>query len=138
MITITSLTINTVLKFFANDLLGSNLSRANEMLLGSILPIFLLGIYEIYAKAFRKESLDYLNYCNIKLKNPVKEIKNPEQNSFGILVLSTTLFIVGLLIIFVSYIDAVSEVIVLVIGLLIIITSIIINPILRKKLIQEK
>ena len=133
LITITSLTINTVFKFFADDLLGSNLSRANEMLLGSILPIFLLGLYELYAKALRKESLDYLNYCNIKLKNPVKEIKNSEQNSFGILVLSTTLFIVGLLIIFISYIDAVSEVIVLVIGLLIIITSIIINPFLRKK-----
>ena len=132
-ITITSLTINTVLKFFADDLLGSNLSRANEMLLGSILPIFLLGLYELYAKALRKESLDYLNYRQIKLKNPVKEIKNSEQNSFGFLVLSTTLFIVGLLIIFISYIDAVSEIIVLIIGLLIIITSIIINPFLRKK-----
>ena len=141
LITITSLTINTVLKFFADDLLGSNLSRANEMLLGSILPIFLLGLYELYAKALRKESLDYLNYCQIKLKNPVKEIKNSEQNSFGFLVLSTTLFIVGLLIIFISYIDAVSEVIVLIIGLLIIITSIIINPSLRKKIqknIDEK
>ena len=133
LITITSLTINTVLKFFADDLLGSNLSRANEMLLGSILPIFLLGLYELYAKALRKESLDYLNYCQIKLKNPVKEIKNSEQNSFGFLVLSTTLFIIGLLIIFISYIDAVSEIIVLFIGLLIIITSIIINPSLRKK-----
>ena len=77
--------------------------------------------------------MDYLNYCKIKLKNPVKEIKNSEQNSYGILVLSTTLFIVGLLIIFIYYINAVSEVIVLVIGLLIIITSIIINPFLRKK-----
>lgn len=137
LITITSLTINTVLKFFADDLLGSNLSRANEMLLGSILPIFLLGLYELYAKALRKESLDYLNYRQIKLKNPVKEIKNSEQNSFGFLVLSTTLFIVGLLIIFISYVDAVSEIIVLFIGLLIIITSIIINPSLRKK-IQKK
>ena len=71
-----------MLKFFADDLLGSNLSRANEMLLGSILPIFLLGLYELYAKALRKESLDYLNYRQIKLKNPVKEIKNSEQNSF--------------------------------------------------------
>ena len=141
LITITSLTINTVLKFFADDLLGSNLSRANEMLLGSILPIFLLGLYELYAKALRKESLDYLNYCQIKLKNPVKEIKNSEQNSFGFLVLSTTLFIVGLLIIFISYVDAVSEVIVLIIGLFIMITSIIINPSIRKKIqknIDEK
>ena len=137
LITITSLTINTVLKFFADDLLGSNLSRANEMLLGSILPIFLLGLYELYAKALRKESLDYLNYRQIKLKNPVKEIKNSEQNSFGFLVLSTTLFIVGLLIIFISYVDAVSEVIVLIIGLFIMITSIIINPSIRKK-IQKK
>ena len=136
-ITITSLTINTVLKFFADDLLGSNLSRANEMLLGSILPIFLLGLYELYAKALRKESLDYLNYRQIKLKNPVKEIKNSEQNSFGFLVLSTTLFIVGLLIIFISYVDAVSEVIVLIIGLFIMITSIIITPSIRKK-IQKK
>ena len=126
-----------MLKFFADDLLGSNLSRANEMLLGSILPIFLLGLYELYAKALRKESLDYLNYRQIKLKNPVKEIKNSEQNSFGFLVLSTTLFIVGLLIIFISYVDAVSEVIVLIIGLFIMITSIIINPSIRKK-IQKK
>ena len=136
-ITITSLSVNTVLKFFADDLLGSNLSRANEMLLGSILPIFLLGLYELYAKALRKVSLDYLNYRQIKLKNPVKEIKNSEQNSFGFLVLSTTLFIVGLLIIFISYVDAVSEVIVLIIGLFIMITSIIINPSIRKK-IQKK
>ena len=136
-ITITSLSVNTVLKFFADDLLGSNLSRANEMLLGSILPIFLLGLYELYAKALRKESLDYLNYRQINLKNPVKEIKNSEQNSFGFLVLSTTLFIVGLLIIFISYVDAVSEVIVLIIGLFIMITSIIINPSIIKK-IQKK
>ena len=85
--------------------------------------------------------MDYLNYRKIKLKSPLKEIKNLEQNSYGILVLSTTLFIAGLLIIFIYYINAVSEVIVLIIGLFIMITSIIINHLTEKnnsKNIDEK
>tara|TARA_B100001173_G_scaffold297675_1_gene294489 strand:+ start:1541 stop:3202 length:1662 start_codon:yes stop_codon:yes gene_type:complete len=138
LITIISLSINTVLKFFADDLLGANLSRANEMLLGSILPIFLLGVYELYAKALKKESLDYINYCKLKVIDPVKDNKNSEQNSFGLMVLSTTLFVVGILIIILAYTAEVSETIVLVVGLLILIISSLIHPYLRKRIQLKK
>mgnify|MGYP001194761686 CR=1 FL=1 len=138
LITIISLSINTVLKFFADDLLGANLSRSNEMLLGSILPIFLLGVYELYAKALKKESLDYINYCKLKVIDPVKDNKNSEQNSFGLMVLSTTLFVIGILIIILAYMAEVSETIVLVVGLLILIISSMIHPYLRKRIQLNK
>ena len=137
-ITITSLSINTVLKFFADDLLGANLSRAHEMLLGSTLPIFLLGVYELYAKAQKRESLDYIKYCKIKVTDTFKDNKNSDQNSFGFMVLSKTLFIVGILIILLAFIAEVLEIIVLVVGLLILVISGMIYPYLRKRIQLKK
>ena len=137
-ITITSLSINTVLKFFADDLLGANLSRGHEMLLGSTLPIFLLGVYELYAKAQKKESLDYINYCKIKVTNTFKDNKNSDQNSYGFMVLSKTLFIVGILIILLAFMAEVLEIIVLVVGLLILVISGMIYLYLRKRIQLKK
>jgi Na+/proline symporter len=137
-ITITSLSINTVLKFFADDLLGANLSRGHEMLLGSTLPIFLLGVYELYAKAQKKESLDYINYCKIKVTNTFKDNKNSDQNSYGFMVLSKTLFIVGILIILLAFVAEVLEIIVLVVGLLILVISGMIYLYLRKRIQLKK
>lgn len=133
-ISILSLLINTVLKFFANDLLGESLSRANEMLLGSVLPLFLLAAYEVYAKVQNKQSTDYANYCKLKAIEPIEESIPVEQNSFGFKVLATTLFVVSILIIILGFLAEESRTIVLVVGLLILVIAGFIHPTIREKI----
>ncbi len=133
-ISILSLLINTVLKFFADDLLGESLSRANEMLLGSVLPLFLLGAYELYAIVQNKQSIDYANYCKLKAIDPIEESIDVEQNSFGFKVLATTLFVVSILIIILGFMTKESRTIVLVVGALILVVAGLIHPTVRKRI----
>ncbi|NND07259.1 MAG: Na+:solute symporter [Saprospiraceae bacterium] len=127
-ITILSLLVNTVLKVFADALLGESLSRANEMLLGSALPLFLLGIYELYAKTQYEQSQDYVKYSLQKPKDTIEEDIEVGQNTFGFKVLAATLFAVSILIIILGFLTKESRTIVLVVGVLILITSGIIHP----------
>lgn len=48
--TVTSLTVNAVLKFITPAVVGFSLSRAEEMLVGVLFPALLLAGYEIYHK----------------------------------------------------------------------------------------
>lgn len=48
--TVTSLTVNAVLKFITPAVVGFSLSRAEEMLVGVLFPALLLAGYEIYRK----------------------------------------------------------------------------------------
>ena len=134
-ITIISLVINIILKFFADDLIGASLSRANEMLLGSVLPLILLGAYELYAKALKKQSEDFINYCRLKAIDNVEEVADVEQNSFGFKVLATTLFVVSILILILGFMAEESRTIVLVVGILILFTALMIHPTIRNRIV---
>lgn len=52
-ITIFSLLINMIFKFFTPAIINFSLTRAEEMLVGVLIPILLLLIYEIYYKTFQ-------------------------------------------------------------------------------------
>lgn len=103
-ITLISLAINLFFKFGSPYLFGISLSRAEEMLLGSILPFLLLGMYEIWALQRNFISPDYLTYkANLAVRQQETIVENQtaasDQNRFGLKVLSIALFAVGLIII---------------------------------------
>ncbi|MCK0158297.1 Na+:solute symporter [Cellulophaga sp. F20128] len=128
-ITITSLLINIVFKFFAP------LSRANEMLLGAILPLTLLFLYEFYIR-FKgvNESDDYKIYQGKISVMEIVEEDATEQNTFGLKVLALTLMAVGLLILILGFFAEESNGIVLSVGAVIGIIALIIHPNIKKKL----
>jgi len=136
-ITILSLSINIILKFFANELLGDNLSRSSEMFLGSVLPLGLLAAYELFAMMGKWQSQDYLDYHQKILNVPVEQEVGVEQNDFGFKVLSITLLVVGILILILSFLTQESQTIVFVVGLLIVLISRVIHPTASKKMIPK-
>lgn len=133
-ITISSLTINIFIKFFGVSILGSALTRAEEMLLGALLPLGMLLIYEVVAKLKGKVSRDFEIY--MKQKDNV-EVDWPEdsagQNNFALRVLGVTLSIVGGLILFLGVISPSDKLIVILTGVLIVVVSMIINPKIKLK-----
>lgn len=136
-ITIISLFINVGLKLFAVDLLGAPLSRAAEMLLGSVQPLFLLGMYELYAKFQNRQSADYINYRKLKSIDTIEEVSDVEQNDFGFKVIASTLLVVGILILILGFLANESRTIVLVVGVLILIISGAIYPTFRKRILSK-
>ncbi|SIQ36378.1 sodium:solute symporter family protein [Maribacter ulvicola] len=130
-VTLISLSINLLFKFFADSLLGESLSRANEMLLGSILPFALLLAYEWYAK-FKgvNESEDYTKYQSkaLKVVEDEEEKDSAEQNVFGLKVLAVTLIAVGVLILILGIFAQESNGIVLAVGSIIVVIALIIYP----------
>lgn len=92
-ITVLSLAVNVGFKLLYP------LSRANEMLLGALLPFALLGIYELYA-IYKKldASKDYLDYVALTTIPEEAAMETDVQNRFGIKVLANTLVAVGILI----------------------------------------
>jgi SSS family solute:Na+ symporter len=104
-ITMVSLAVNLCFKIILPLVLHDKLSRANEMLLGVLLPFILLAIYEIYATYKGKISAEYLQLQALKTfraanvpqvdEAEVAEIKR--QNKFGLQVISFSLAFISLL-----------------------------------------
>ena len=133
-ITLLSLSVNVLLKFFADELLGAALSRSSEMFLGSVLPLGLLAAYEICALIGKWESQDYLHYRQLVLNVPKEQTVEVEQNDFGFKVLATTLLLVGVLILILGFLTQESKMIVFIVGLLIVSVSSLIHPAARKRI----
>lgn len=104
-ITMVSLAVNLCFKIVLPFAFHYKLSRANEMLLGVLLPFMLLLIYEIYAAYKGKVSAEYLQLQTLKAlraanvpevdEAEVAEIKR--QNKFGLQVISFSLAFIALL-----------------------------------------
>jgi SSS family transporter len=137
-ITVISLAVNTGLKFYADEVFGAPLSRANEMFWGSVLPLSLLLFYELLAIALHWKSQDYLNYSKLKLIDSIPEPEDAEQNIFGFKVLAKALLIVSILIIMLGILAQETNFLIILIGILIASVSILIHPIFRKKLMKVK
>lgn len=122
--TVLSLVINLFFKFVAPSLFNISLNRPGEMLLGALLPFTLLGAYELYARRKARYSHDYLVYVsNQEKKNKLPETEHPEQNRYGIRVISITLAAVSLMIIFLGIISAKATILVSFVGVLILAVS---------------
>ncbi len=132
-ITAISLLVNVGFKFFTEPFFGTALSRANEMLLGAILPLLLLVTYDIYARTLKKESNDYLKYKIMK-NIEVQEDTDIEQNSFGLKVLTITLSVVGILVLALGFIAKESQEVVFAVAILILVVSACIHPKIRRKI----
>ncbi|MEH6682014.1 MAG: sodium transporter [Sediminicola sp.] len=128
-ITLVSLALNIgVLVFYP-------LNRANEMLLGALLPfVFLMG-HEIYLILRKKEriSIEYLRFRDGLLSDPLPMNEDSLQNSFGLKVLSLTLAVVGTLIIGLGFISSGHIYLITTIGLLILTVALGIHPSIKLK-----
>ncbi|HEX9600698.1 MAG TPA: sodium:solute symporter family protein [Mariniflexile sp.] len=133
-ISIISLLVNIGFLLFSEMLLGSPLSRADEMLLGALLPLFMLAGYELYAKIKNIIDEDYLNYQKqvVKFDDSV-ESTEIAQNTFGLKVLAIALLVVGILIAILALVAKESTVLVLSVGVLIVLISLFIHPLIKFK-----
>lgn len=126
-ITLISLSINIGFKFFYT------LSRADEMLLGTLSPFLLLAIYELYAKFIGIEkSEDYVKYDLLKTPD-LAASADIEQNVFGMKVLANTLTAIGVLIIGLGIISASSKLLIILMGTIIFSMALFIHPFVKLK-----
>ena len=132
-ITIVSLVINIFFKIFSSNILEFSFSRANEMLLGSIIPLVLLWANEIYRLRSNKPNIEYI--CYIKKNLTIQEGNgSEEQNVFAYKVLSITLFLISILIFSIAIISNLVEEIVLLIGGFIFFIGFFLHPTLKTKI----
>lgn len=125
-ITLLSLGINIFFKFVSPFLLDWSLDRAQEMLLGALLPFLLLGIYEIWAMQKGIVSAEYLNYQQqqaiVLQKNETtnsNEEGAKEQNQYGLKVLTFALLAVGIIIVVLGAMAEDAKALVMVMGVLV-------------------
>ncbi|MCL3779057.1 sodium transporter [Prolixibacteraceae bacterium JC049] len=131
-----SLLINVGVKFLAEPVAGEALSRANEMLLGALLPIFMLLAYEFYAISKQKVCAQYTQF-----KQEVEAIKEEEQsadqNTYGLKVLAVTLAIVGTMIVVLGGLSEESQGLVIVVGMLVMTVAAFIHPAVKLKKLKK-
>ena len=117
-----SLVVNIGFKFFAY------LSRADEMLLGTLSPFILLALYETYARNKGIiQSEDFIHYKNIQTLD-LSADADVAQNVFGMKVLGNTLSAVGLLIAILGVISESFQGLIIAIGSIIIGVALFIHP----------
>jgi len=111
-ITLISLCVNLFFKMIIPFLNGYKLSRANEMILGVLLPFFMLLIYEIAMRKRIEISIDYKNYMAYKARKKQEAISMDEaekklikkQNVFGLKMISFSLLFMSILMLILSFI----------------------------------
>lgn len=104
-ITVISLAVNIFFKIILPFTTGIKLSRANEMLLGVLLPFIMLIMYETYAWYTGKTSNEYLAFKGLAKKRKDQAIEASaeeafeikKQNKFGLNVISFSLVFIALL-----------------------------------------
>jgi hypothetical protein len=109
---------------------GSKLTRAEEMLLGSGLPLVMLLVYEI-ALYGRKESADYVSYIQSKRARKLsasddskeEQIAIMKENVFGLRVISFALIFTALLLFGISFIATSGQTLTLIISIVIFLTA---------------
>ncbi len=128
-VTIISLFVNLLFKIIIPVINGYKLSRANEMLVGVLLPFFMLLIYEIWMHKKRKTSSAYDNYLIYKnqkkqeAKNidPEEKAQIERQNVFGLKMIAFSLCFIAVLLLLLSFITTKGNVMLRVISGLIMI-----------------
>nr|WP_121274015.1 sodium:solute symporter family protein [Pedobacter schmidteae] len=113
-ITLVSLSVNLLFKMIIPLTNGYKLSRANEMLVGVLLPFFMLLVYEIIVRRRISVSTDYSNYLTYKAnkKQEALEIDDDEkqmiknQNVFGLKMISFSLLFMSLLLLILAFITS--------------------------------
>ncbi|BDD10120.1 hypothetical protein FUAX_25520 [Fulvitalea axinellae] len=132
-ITITSLAINVGVKFFSASLFGDVLSRADEMLLGALLPLGMLAAYELFAKAKGSVSREYEEYKTGEKAQEAEMVSDKGQNEFGLKVLAVTLAVVGLMIVALGGYSEEGRILVVGVGAVILFLAAFIHPSLKLK-----
>lgn len=100
-----SLATNLVFKIIIPLAGGHGLSRANEMLLGVVLPFIMLALYEVYAYYKGLTSNEYIQLKTLKAqrretvreKDEKEELEIRKQNRFGLKVIAFSLSFIALL-----------------------------------------
>ncbi|WP_409965856.1 hypothetical protein PIECOFPK_02160 [Mycovorax composti] len=132
-ITLVSLAVNIFFKLILPAINGYKLSRGSEMLLGVLLPLILLLIYDFIFARKQSTSEDYQLYLNYKSEKKVVAMQMDAkemaiirtQNKFGLRMIAFSLLFTGLLLLVLSLITPHSKGLVLVIAILIMIGAII-------------
>ena len=110
--TILSLFINCVLKFLTPSVFDFSLNRADEMLVGVLVPLFILGVYELILPANSK-SFDAITTNHDEVK------PSGSENRLAFKVMGITLIATGLLIIGLGVLSSEAQAIVIFTGLLV-------------------
>ncbi len=113
-ITIVSLSVNVLFKMIIPFINGYKLSRANEMLLGVLLPLVMLIIYELWVRKRLETSTDYENYKKYKLDKKAAAVQIDEeerqairkQNVFGLKMIAFSLAFISVLMMILSFITS--------------------------------
>lgn len=132
-ITLVSLAVNIFFKLILPAINGYKLSRVSEMLLGVLLSLILLLIYDFIFARKQSTSEDYQLYLNYKSEKKVVAMQMDAkemaiirtQNKFGLRMIAFSLLFTGLLLLVLSLITPHSKGLVLVIAILIMIGAII-------------
>lgn len=119
--TLLSLSINLFFKLISPDLFGISLDRAEEMLVGTLVPIGLLAAFELYQYTSRQSGVPFLvsNKLTSIESLPSESEGSGDQNRFALKVMGVALSFTGLLISMLGLLAIEDTAIVLLIGLLV-------------------
>ncbi|MGC4232323.1 MAG: Na+:solute symporter [Niabella sp.] len=111
-ITVVSLSVNLLFKMIIPFINGYTLSRANEMLLGVLLPLVMLIIYELWVRKKMVMSTDYEDYLKYRSAKRAAAVQIDEeekqairkQNVFGLKMIAFSLLFMSVLLLILAFI----------------------------------
>ncbi|MCK5705401.1 MAG: sodium transporter, partial [Cyclobacteriaceae bacterium] len=130
--TMLSLFINIFFKFISPGLFGFELVRSSEMMVGVLIPFFVLVLFELHFMATNKEQIAYLRYVDIRGKRVKREslevATSDATNKKGRTIIASGILAIGILIIGLGIIADYANLLVIGMGLIISLIAIAMFP----------
>jgi solute:Na+ symporter, SSS family len=130
-VTVVSLSVNLLFKIILPLITGLKLTRAQEMLVGVLLPTLMLAGYELYSRSKGLVSNEYLSYQQLRKNRKERalavtleetyEIK--KQNKFGLNVIAFSLIFIALFMFVLSFVTTKGAAVVMIISAIILLTA---------------
>lgn len=103
--TILALAISSAYKFIIPAITGNSLSRADEMVMGVLVPISIIAFFELYLRLKKSPENEYENYqnylsvkANSNAQSPGPKVDSEGENRFGKRMISIGILVTGLII----------------------------------------
>lgn len=129
--TVMSLLVNGFFKFVSPVMFDFKLERSPEMLVGVLVPLILLSLFELRFMLAKKDNPQYIDYINNRVDNTTFENQDhseDEQNLYGRKIIATGIGIIGLFVLGLGWMADYAQGVLATIGIAILMLALLVKP----------
>ncbi|MGJ8679456.1 sodium:solute symporter family protein [Paraglaciecola sp.] len=129
--TLVSLLVNGFFKFVSPVLFDFKLERSPEMLVGVLVPLILLSLFELHFRLAKSHNQQYIDYMNNRIDNSTFESQDhndDQQNLYGRKIIAIGIGMIGLFVLGLGWMADYAQGVLAMVGMAILVLALFVKP----------